>query len=715
MSDTLYDPYPYSDDFNYNLWTEDTVATLTNVPWDAAYRDVVRFENRAALDEYIDTDTSYTQDIADMTYAKPNMPVTLPVTINQAMRYNYIRVVNENIPESADIPRSYYYFVTNVEWASPGATRFMLQLDVFQTFAYDVAFGNSYIERGHIGIANERSFENYGRVFLTTPEGLDAGGEYRVFGKRNRNVMSTPGTGSNGEIDILVCSTVDLEADPGTESAPRLNTARGDDLQGLPSGASYYVFQSITHLRDFMDAYKDKPWITQGIISITAVPGLERYGYTLEKIIHDNPRVQMYKVVQSHGRGSEYEMWPVWRNELRNDVNAIPARYKHLRKFLTSPYTMVELTTFTGTPIVLKPEAWQVPDGQIMEKAVLSPPSQRVVFSPRKYNTMNEDTPTEEVNGQRYDDGGEYLNLSTQIASFPSFALVNNGAIGFMAANRHGLSYQASAADWSQQRALNGAQTAYGQAGAAMSTTEEQGRIARSADANATIITNDMAGLNAAAGAGMSIGGGLASGNPVGAAGGALGALSTGLGAVIAQSERNQQWGNRNQSALSSQSAAIGNASYNRDTNKDLAEFSARGDYANAIAGINAKVQDARLTQPSVSGQTGGEAFNMVHGAAVISMRVKIIGENEMAVIGEYWLRYGYAVRRFGRLPADLMCMSKFTYWKLTETYLAGAIPEQFKQAIRGIFEKGVTVWRSPSDIGQIDIADNAPVGGIRL
>jgi hypothetical protein len=712
MSDDYYDPYDYSDDFNYYLWTEGTVATLTNVPWDAAYRDTVRFPTRTDLDAYIDQ-VSTSLSISDMTYAKPGVPVTLPITINAAMRYNYLRVVNENIPGGGDVPRAYYYFVTAIDFASPGATRLTLQLDVFQTFIYDVQFENSYIERGHIGIANERDFEHYGRSFLTTPEGLDGGGEYRVFGKRSQSVMSgSAGTGENNEIDILVCSTVDLTRDPGTVEAPRLNSATGDNLQGLPSGASFYAFQTLNQFREFMRIYGDKPWVTQGIISITAVPNLERYGYTLTQVPHENPRVQMFTINAPGGQGKEYDLWPRWRDELKA---ALPARYRHLRKFLTSPYTMVEITTFTGMPIVLKPEMWQTPSGAIMEKASLAPPSQRVVFSPRKYNTWNEEVGIDRSNGQSYDDNGEYLNLATQISNFPSFALVNNGAIGFLAANKNGLAFQQQAADWSQQRALNGAQTAYGQASAGMHATGEQGRIARSADASSTIIANDVATLQAITGAGMALGGGLTSGNPVGAAGGVMGAVSTGLNSMIQQSANNQQWGVRNSAAIESQTNALGLAGYNRDTNRDLAEFGARGDYAQAIAGINAKVRDAQLTQPSTSGQVGGEAFNMIHGSAVISMRVKIIGENELAVIGEYWLRYGYAVRRFGRLPADLMCMSKFTYWKLTETYLTGAIPEQFKQTIRGIFEKGVTVWRSPDYVGKIDLADNTPVGGIRL
>jgi hypothetical protein len=61
------------------------------------------------------------------------------------------------------------------------------------------------------------------------------------------------------------------------------------------------------------------------------------------------------------------------------------------------------------------------------------------------------------------------------------------------------------------------------------------------------------------------------------------------------------------------------------------------------------------------------------------------------------------------------MVMTKFTYWKMQETYISSApMPETFKQSIRGIFEKGVTVWKTPSDIGNIDISTNQPIAGIR-
>ena len=160
----------------------------------------------------------------------------------------------------------------------------------------------------------------------------------------------------------------------------------------------------------------------------------------------------------------------------------------------------------------------------------------------------------------------------------------------------------------------------------------------------------------------------------------------------------------------------VTDASNGRDTNRDLAEFSAQGDYANTIAGINARVQDAALTQPSMRGQYGGDIVNVNHGTSELSLRWKMLSGAALTAVGEYWLRYGYAIHRFGQIPSSLMVMTNFTYWKLSESYIRTApMPESFKQAIRGIFEKGVTVWSDPAKIGTIDVADNAALTGVTL
>ena len=62
--------------------------------------------------------------------------------------------------------------------------------------------------------------------------------------------------------------------------------------------------------------------------------------------------------------------------------------------------------------------------------------------------------------------------------------------------------------------------------------------------------------------------------------------------------------------------------------------------------------------------------------------------------------------------------MQNFTYWKLAETNLLpeSNCPQNYRNTIRGIFEKGVTVWRNPDDINNLDIGSNPIVGsGVAL
>ena len=99
-----------------------------------------------------------------------------------------------------------------------------------------------------------------------------------------------------------------------------------------------------------------------------------------------------------------------------------------------------------------------------------------------------------------------------------------------------------------------------------------------------------------------------------------------------------------------------------------------------------------------------------------VHVKLKRIMPAVAAMIGDYWLRYGYAINRYFDMDDGLNCMTKFTYWKTKETYLRIAYcPESFRQTIRGIFEKGVTVWEHPDYIGNVDPGDNEPYAGIRI
>lgn len=731
--------YDFGLNFNYAVWTPGTILSLVNVPWNNDYRDIVRFDSKSDLNNYIDGLEVGGSRIEKLSYVKPNTPVRISMPINAAMRYNYLRASNpiQPIPGN-DVAKDYYYFITDVRYLSPNTTELILQLDVWQTFGYDVVFGTAYVERGHIGVANENQFDNYGRDYLAIPEGFDLGGEYRVIAKRGDDIMGM--RNDNGtfriDLDVVVASTVDLTADAGTVDAPKLVSASGGYMEFGATGAAIYVWDNIEGFLAYLGAVSEKPWVTQGIISATLMPKVTRYFPTFQYDPVLPTSMETYSVMPK-----KHNFFANWRDS-EEILNAIPSRYRHLKKFLTFPYMGVELTCFTGNTTILKPEAWNDPNAYVMERVTYTPPNRRVEFTPRKYNSDGR-TP-ENFAGlpdnlvapisawqQTGDDFGDYLDITIGITNFPSIPIVNNGQLSYLAANNSSLNYQRASAGWAEQKSLRAASTGYDQASKGLETAQALNQIAVNADisqtgnVNRTQVAQTVTSVSANAAGSIArgaIGGAAVGGAGGAAAGAAVSALGAGIDAAgnlinvgIQTAANDEALAIRNAAAAGNLAAQQGQGAFIRDTNKSLADWAARGDYANEIAGINARIQDAAMIQPTVSGQFGGESINLANGSAEVSLRWKLIDNATIRRIGEFWLRYGYSINTALRnLPADMMVMSHFTYWKMTETYLISApMPETFKQSIRGIFEKGVTVWRNPEDIGTLDYALNQPIEGI--
>lgn len=698
-------------DFNYSVWTAKTELNLCTVPWNSDYRDVVKFANTAALDNYLLNNAGAHVNVDGATYARFGKPIALSVPYNVAQEFNYIRANNGD-------GRSYYYFITGIEYINPGTTHLYVQVDIFQTFIYSTTFGNCYIEHGHIGIANENAFRDHGREFLTVPEGFDVGGEYMIVDQWKKNIATakdTPGVGSPIGYSVLVTTTVSLEGDPGTEKEPNLNSAKGSSFENLPNGAETYVFATLDHFKRFMSDYSDKPWITAGIVSIMAIPPYDTYEIpTVPTAIGTD--LNVLKIDAGSAKSRITTIKENWRDSL-----PIPERYARLDKLKTYPYTMLEMTSYTGTPLVLKPESWDYDHATVVEMPHFAQPSPRLLFIPYRYNASGpHGTPgdfTDDFDDYGiFNDGGEFLDMATGIYNFPTFSIVNNSYIAYMASNSHGITFAHQSADWSQQRALAGNDNAYNQAGSSINTAREINRIGNNAAIRSTTLANETAGWQALQSVGNSAVNGLAQGGTGGAAAAALGVANAGAGYAIGANQRNQQLGIGLDASQGVMAQQTGNAGYMQDTNKAYADYAAKGDYKNAIAANNAKVQDARLIQPTTAGQLGGDAFTLANYKWGYDVKVKMIQTSVLNAVGEQMLRYGYAINRFGKMPSSLQVMENFTYWKLRETYITNAAcPEQFKQALRGIFEKGVTVWSNPANIGTIDLADNAPLSGVTL
>ncbi len=727
--------------FNYLVWTANTDALLCSVPWNSDYRDIVHFDTQAAIDVYLESNAGPHVIFNTMTFARPGIPIKISLPYDQCYAYNYLRVRNNALPMSMGGGKTFYYFITDVQYLAPNTTQLTVQLDVWQSFGRDVTFGNCYVERGHVGIANTNNALDYGRQTLIVPEGMDLGNEYQVTYQYEKILANSDNTDTTNMYDILVYSTTELDNDYGTVSAPVLKTATGSAFEGTPSSMSVYWFPSYTDFQLGMSLLSTAPWISQGIVSITAVPPLSPYfnttSWTTDGTGRNTDGTLQYINTGTAGAGHYYKILKgripqsvyslsdnSWRQRISDYIEALfPGMYTHLGKFLTYPYSLVEFTSYTGMPLVLKPECIPTDTISVLQSTHLAQPGPRVTFAPYRYNATAGSPPPIDPNGGFGSDGGEYLDMTTGITNFPTYPIVNNGYLGYIASNKNSIAYQHTSADWSQQRTLAGAaaeasnvdQAIYagaGQVNNQIAQNQNTRDLSIGTTANQTAINAGMAGVSGIAS--------MASGNVLGGAIQGLGGASAqALSGMNNMNQINRQ-ANINNTALSTGWGYSKNQMGNvRDTNLTYAQYAAKGDYGNAIAAINAKVQDAKLIQPSTSGQLGGDAFLLATFQWGITAKVKIVSRNVIQQIGDFWMRYGYAVNRFVNMQSSSMsfqCMSKFTYWKMRETYIiSSGVPEGFRQTIRGIFEKGVTLWNNPNDVGQVSIYDNVPIGGITL
>ena len=98
--------------FNYAVWSANSRVSLHNVRWNSDYRDIVYFATDVELDNYLATVTG--PQFTTVSYCKANEPIKVDLPFNLCYMYNYLRVTNPAQPISGDVPRTFYYFITNV-------------------------------------------------------------------------------------------------------------------------------------------------------------------------------------------------------------------------------------------------------------------------------------------------------------------------------------------------------------------------------------------------------------------------------------------------------------------------------------------------------------------------------------------------------------------------------------------------------------------------
>lgn len=739
--------------FDYSVWGPGTEVTLCNVPWDSMYRDVYWFDSPERTIKYIrsfdETRNLPTVTIKNLTYCAQGVPVRINLPFSEANTFNYLIVQNSAFPISQNNrATTFFYFIQSVDYIAPETTQLTISLDVWQTYHSLVKFGSAFIERSHcleyrekeiIKAGNGDAGSIFSRMWLKQPESFSLGERHTIYRSWFGNINNEKVNSFSEQFDFVavIISTVNLNTNFGNKNDPYMQTATGSNVTtSVPhletrnqvlsvnnvSGATYYMCD-IKDLPAIMKELSDAPWASQGILDIYYIPKRLVIGNQMSGKLSDHGLKLITGTYARKKVEVAYNFMPDKLPEfLKANGNTVTGRnlkrLKRFLKFYTSPYMYLEVSFNNGQTLTLAPELlndWN--SVQVSMECHVLPPSPRIVGYVAGYNTDKHDS--------TWKTDTEYVNEAAVIDNFPHLPVVNDQSMIWYASHAHSIAQNRSAASWGMDKSMRAAETSFDatmrgiRTGNAIMNNNLGAQNLNTALANTAQMAHQQ--VNSANRAISGIGGavGTAFSNPLGAIGQLGGYVQ---GQVTSDISTSIDINARNMGNVISQNLTRANQSEqnaltgtNAAANRDLANWAAQGDYQQQIASINAAVKDSQITPPSVSGAQGGDAFNWIMNGAVIFCKLKMVSTDVIRRQGQFWERYGYACDFFlSNLPDKLRVMDRFSYWKCKDVRIySSACPQTYVDTLRGILEKGVTVWHSPmyreEKFGDVSI-DNAPI-----
>ena len=144
---------------NSRLW-----LCKTNLEND--YKNTLTFSSKNAQRNYFIGDPSdpadfgvSTKSYSEYTYLRIEQAIKVDDLIDNIDTNNYLVLINNN--------KYYYYFITSMDYIDEETTKIHIELDVMQTYFFDIEYKQTFIEREHV------TDDTAGKH--TIPEGLDTG------------------------------------------------------------------------------------------------------------------------------------------------------------------------------------------------------------------------------------------------------------------------------------------------------------------------------------------------------------------------------------------------------------------------------------------------------------------------------------------------------------------------------------------------------------
>ena len=359
------DVYKYQNEFDYARYdAEQMDILLCSVPWDmgeahvgnrtiSGIGNVVYFGSEEKRDEWFNSipdDRSYRFETKYRQLHRDN-EITVPVPFDVASKYNYLVVRYRPFASEGDFVqyetddglKEWFWFIREVEFIAPNATKLHLLNDAFQTFIYRLNVTGMILERGHAPL-----FETMADKYLLDPVNNNAGllTEDVNYGRQPSRVQTvkTHVFNSNTYACFAVSSNVKNNSWGSKSNDDWICPAAYNyTVDGVPT---FYVFAMATgDLNSFLSNIKDDyPQFLQSVKGVFFAP---------QELVSLGTKFT-FASIDCYPVSSVREMGTLLT--LTKSLFNFDDRYAELAKLYTSPYSHIEVTDENGNVIIVNVE-----------------------------------------------------------------------------------------------------------------------------------------------------------------------------------------------------------------------------------------------------------------------------------------------------------------------------------------------------------------------
>lgn len=625
---------------NYTPQTE--VHLLTNVPFNYNYNNVMDFNS-------INDQTTYflnksKLEFEDLTYQRVNNnSINLEVAYEELYDINYMMFQNDRIPG-----KWFYAFITSYDFVSPRVTRISYQVDVYQTWLFDMTWQSTYVEREHT-----KRFNNDGTpVINSLDEGLAYGSDYIITSVRKYeqvqdviwaiiiskvdlsyiNTGKYYGGSTLNDIQTplyFYCIPISINSDYNV----KLNTWEPDEIKdifNLFSTHTAFVGSIVSmYYTSFLPMVFTSN-ISGGYINITCLDGIDHVTIS---------GLEMFKITNS--------LWGSLNPQIYSNLFDAFPDYSESKLYMY-PYSLLEITNLKGETVTLKPQNFNFSidkELRLRLKSSVSTTPKTAIFPENYLNSTN-------VSDQ-YDDNFEDFTCGIVDNNLSDIPIIDDYTASYMQANRNSIAT-------SNKYAMD--------------------------NANRGIIQNNAV-------------------NRV------QNAIMDRQQQYMESDTKWNQWGNlldlHAGSAIKSgyELAKAYDLSQGQrlamNQNNEIANANLRINAEQAIGMTQAKLEDINNIPPSISNLGNNTLFdygNKINGIYVIG---KSIRSEYVTQLTNYFKMFGYKVNKL-EVP-NTKSRQYYNYIKTVDANIVGNIPSNDLNTIKGIFDKGVTIWHT-SNVGDYSV-----------